>query len=545
MRKLTILLLISIFIGGCSSQHSQNQSMIDDAESSMCNLEGKSTIKILSQITPAELDKEQSNSYTKLLTLTNIQNGVVMNYDSLLNPVIEYYKERNDSIEVSELVYSVAFAYRSNKEFEKSNEYIDSAFSFIHDKYKLKFVLLKISNLRDEKSLDELLVLAENESNRLIDSERYNELLRLYVFLANNYLELDVWDNVDMYLHKAIAILDQTDWKYPKSRYITNLTTKLSFKMYEKGDFDRAYYYASLSYDATYDRAEKRYANFVKSIIKQKQGDVDSSYYFAGIASESDDPFVAFLANKQLHDLSVMRGDLQLSTRYITNAVDSYDVIIASLRTIEEVDKYEQILLEKENMLLKSEKKNKDLIIIVILSIVMMVGIVVYNSIKRRQKRQTEINILNKSKELEQENKLLKHEQEISLLNEKEAILRESLFRKINLFKKIPSVSAENTIAKSKRIALCKDDWNELVQTINDAYPNFISNLKKQYTKLSDDDIYFCCFLKVNVNLKDLSEIYCVSKAAITKRKYRIKTEKMGIEDPAISLDDQLKNHMK
>ena len=31
--------------------------------------------------------------------------------------------------------------------------------------------------------------------------------------------------------------------------------------------------------------------------------------------------------------------------------------------------------------------------------------------------------------------------------------------------------------------------------------------------------------------------IYCVSKAAITKRKYRIKTEKMHISDETLSLD--------
>ena len=545
MKKLTILLLISMFIGGCSTNYSQNQSMIDDAENFMHNSQTRSAMEALSQIVPSELDEDQSNSYTKLLVLTNINNGVVMNYDSLLNPVIEYYKERNDSIEVSKVVYGVAFGYRSNKEFDKSNEYIDSAFSLICDSYKSIFILLKVKNMRDTKSVDELFVLAESESKRLIDSERYDELLKLYAFLAYNYLELDVWDNVDMYLHKAIAIAEQPGCERFKSMYIADLTTRLSFIMYEKGDFDRAYHYALLSYDATYSRAEKRYNSFVKSIIKQKQGDIDSSYYFAGIASESEDAFVSFLANKQLHDLSVMRGDLQLSTKYITNAVDSYNLITSSLRNIEEVEKYEQILLEKENMLLKSEKQNKDLIIIIILSIAMMVGIVVYNSIKKRQKRQTEINILNKSKELEQENKLLKHEQEISLLNEKEAILRESLFRKISLFKKIPSVSAENTIAKSKRIVLCKDDWDELAQTINDAYPNFTDNLKKQYAKLNDDDIYFCCFLKVNVSLKDLSEIYCVSKAAITKRKYRIKTEKMGIEDPAISLDNQLKNYIK
>ena len=60
-------------------------------------------------------------------------------------------------------------------------------------------------------------------------------------------------------------------------------------------------------------------------------------------------------------------------------------------------------------------------------------------------------------------------------------------------------------------------------------------------TDLDEDDIRFCCLVKINVNLQDLSDIYCLSKAAITKKKYRIKKDKLGICDATASLDDCLK----
>ena len=63
----------------------------------------------------------------------------------------------------------------------------------------------------------------------------------------------------------------------------------------------------------------------------------------------------------------------------------------------------------------------------------------------------------------------------------------------------------------------------------------------KAYPQLGDKEIGFCCLVKINVNIQDLSDIYCVSKAAITKRKYRIKTDKLGITDENISLDSFLK----
>lgn len=55
-------------------------------------------------------------------------------------------------------------------------------------------------------------------------------------------------------------------------------------------------------------------------------------------------------------------------------------------------------------------------------------------------------------------------------------------------------------------------------------------------------DILFCCLVKLKVNMQDLSDIYCVSKAAISKRKFRIKTEKLNIADENISIDMYLRD---
>lgn len=59
---------------------------------------------------------------------------------------------------------------------------------------------------------------------------------------------------------------------------------------------------------------------------------------------------------------------------------------------------------------------------------------------------------------------------------------------------------------------------------------------------MTEKDLRFCCLVKLNVNMKDLSDIYCVSKAAISKRKFRIKTEKMNVTDEQLSLDDFLRS---
>ena len=143
---------------------------------------------------------------------------------------------------------------------------------------------------------------------------------------------------------------------------------------------------------------------------------------------------------------------------------------------------------------------------------------------------------------LQHENLLLKQQQEISVLREKEAILRESLFKKISFFHKLPSLNREehNHHDKQQKIKITPHDWQELINGIRDAYPEFLDKLIQHAPTLSDDDVRFCCLLKINVNMQDLADIYCVSKAAITKRKYRIKTEKFQIADNSLNLDTVL-----
>jgi hypothetical protein len=110
----------------------------------------------------------------------------------------------------------------------------------------------------------------------------------------------------------------------------------------------------------------------------------------------------------------------------------------------------------------------------------------------------------------------------------------------MSVSEKIPSLDASGNHAKelsSKRIRLEEQDWTELIQTTNELFNGFASRLKKEYPCLSAEDIGFCCLLKINVSMQDLADIYCISKAGITKRKTRMKKEKFQISDHLLDLD--------
>ena len=126
------------------------------------------------------------------------------------------------------------------------------------------------------------------------------------------------------------------------------------------------------------------------------------------------------------------------------------------------------------------------------------------------------------------------------ILKEKSAVLRESLFRKMTVAGKIPSLhisNDENINNTSGKIRLEESDWDELIDTVDELFGGFASLLQKEYSNLNKEDIGFCCLIKINVSMQDLADIYCITKAGITKKKTRIKKDKFNIQDENLSLD--------
>ena len=106
--------------------------------------------------------------------------------------------------------------------------------------------------------------------------------------------------------------------------------------------------------------------------------------------------------------------------------------------------------------------------------------------------------------------------------------------------RKIPSLNEEEQESGEHRIALSEREWEEIRQTVDNAYDGFSQRLLARFPLLTLKDIYFCCLVKINVSIKDLSDIYCISRTSVSKKKFRIKREKLGAED-SDSLDDFLR----
>lgn len=283
---------------------------------------------------------------------------------------------------------------------------------------------------------------------------------------------------------------------------------------------------------------------------------VDSALYYYRKAEQGYSPAIASLASSRLmhyylslHDVRKAFDSMkksQLLDASLFSDID-YEVDIAQFKRTQ---------LENELYQIKLKRQQQQLWLLAsLLGLVLLLAWIIFFYLRiKRERALAEVRLQNKKVEeeariLRYQNELLKKETEISLLREKEAWqmskvadLREALFRRLSFYNKLPSLQGDRAAGTHEKIRLTDEEWKEITESVDAVFDDFTRRLHESFPALTPKDVIFCCLVKLNVNMQDLSDIYCVSKAAISKRKFRLKTEKLGITDEHLSLDDFLKD---
>ena len=66
-------------------------------------------------------------------------------------------------------------------------------------------------------------------------------------------------------------------------------------------------------------------------------------------------------------------------------------------------------------------------------------------------------------------------------------------------------------------------DWDQFQVQFSTAYPDFIEKLTSQFSDLRSGDIKLCCYLKMNMNTKDIAQVTGLSVRAIENKRYRLR----------------------
>jgi len=295
------------------------------------------------------------------------------------------------------------------------------------------------------------------------------------------------------------------------------------------------------------DRRAVPYYHLAKGNLWAGVSAYDSAIVYYRIASISLNRWVAAEASRRLKLVYASLGK-DSCLFYATITADEH--LMKELGREENIDSrtmYEKAKLENELNRLKIDKQRRE-IGLLSLGLCFVVAFAVTYIIWQRRKRQMYKQLWHEqSLRLEQTEQLLQQSEELSLLHEKESMLRESLFRRMKSFHKIPSLEKEEENAEedndneNRRIALSDEEWEDIRQTVDGSYDDFSVRLREAFPGLSMKDVYFCCLVKISVSIKDLSDIYCISRTSISRKKQRMKRDKLGLTENNETLDDFLR----
>lgn len=308
----------------------------------------------------------------------------------------------------------------------------------------------------------------------------------------------------------------------------------------QRKDYQQASAYLQLLSNEHRSRYEIPYYLLLRGKTHAALNQPDSAKYYYQQAAASTSDFIAMEANALLYNL-INKEEYPEQTFYSRQKENTIkENILRNIYSEIQKRKFNELKLQNELYQLHLQQQKKELYMLGVITTLLSIGFIAFFFYQREKKER-----------LQQENLLLHKEAELSRLREKEirqrskeAELREALFRRISFFRKLPSLHSgdkQDASAVNSKIVVTNAEWAEVIAVVNDAFDNFVYRLQQAYPSLGEKEIGFCCLVKINVNIQDLSDIYCISKAAVTKRKYRIKTDKLGITDENISLDSFLK----
>lgn len=451
---------------------------------------------------------------------------------------IDYYKKAQDTVKLIQSYKAKAYYQDSIQQKIEFYTIAKKLALKIEDKQQAAFIHLDIGYYYER--LGELDKAQEYISKAFEFSSEDNFLYGLTQWNQSRlYRKKEMLDEAAKCL---LIAAEQAVLNSPSS--LSPIYKQLSDIYSEQENYQEALKYINLSIEHRTNIKELPTYNLTKAIVFMNTQEVDSARQYLSYAIESPNEYVSSRALDFLAQLDTKINLYEKAYHTRIKADESFISIQRSQNDKHIALKYQEEKLKNENSQLKIEKQqqeNYSLIITIVLLFTCALVIILY---LYKQKQQAKIQYTYKEQLLhekallhETQNQLLRQEKELALLHEKAAILRASLFKKMSLSQKVPSLNKEETekVGNSK-INLTEQDITELKRTVDAAYNNFTKRLSCAFSVLSEDDITFCCLVKIQVDMQDLSDIYCISKAGITKRKMRLKKDKLNIENN-ISLD--------
>ncbi|WP_026452691.1 tetratricopeptide repeat protein [Aequorivita capsosiphonis] len=210
-----------------------------------------------------------------------------------------------------------------------------------------------------------------------------------------------------------------------------------------------------------------------------------------------------------------------------------------------QIQREKNIVLAQNNTLLKDNNRRQGYItvLIIILAVVLLfLGALIYKYQRKKIKLQK-----SEFANLEKSNSALKVTQELEheLMLEKEERLADKERELVNMALEVADIQnkirdlldssnkeeiSEPLATKIIGIVDQKNYWKHFKSKFVEVQPEFSYSLSEMFPKLSENDVAFCCLLKLQLTDQEITSLLGISKKAVISEKDKIKVI-MGLED--------------
>lgn len=535
------LLIVSYFMGSCNDSYYTNQILWS------LNLDNPTLCQ--------EKLKELENSTKEPLVLKKIQilNLYIentMNADSLLydvldnsiistlDDIIPLLIEEKDSLTTSVAFFIKGVYLYSRQEFIAAFSSFANASEFAQElnQNKLKYnIYNSLSNIYSEYGA------FENEIfNRELSLFYANETMNDQLIINTTHKLASIYISNDSTRCLAIPILKNTINKYPRENISPNIYADLADYYNQFGYLDSAIYYIDLASNQIKDSIVCHDLYRIMGDISLNKKEYESAKFNYQITTEC-----SVLKNKLHGFYGLYQTYARLGNhKEAYQSIDLFCSILDStinhpkqieLERIKDVEAYKlqrRLLIDNQIEKYKTENKNqRNIFILICLISSLLFALLLIHS--RKVKLAREI-MSKKALFLEEQNKIMnkllteQEEKERLLLNEQ--IMKTEYYKRLNMIS-VPILSAPKN--KHGFIFLSKNDWDIIIENTNACFDSFTKRLEKKFPEMKEDDIRFCCLIKMETSLNLLASIYHVEKSSISKKKTRLK-EKLKINEKTL-----------
>lgn len=533
------IIIVSILLSlGCvfSCKQSVENALLSEADSLMFINPERSLMLLESIGNRSGFNKHEKAEYAFLLSQARSRNHVVPEGDSIIKIAIDYYAGHedinrrawtyvvasdvydvlgNDSLSIfyardSEKLsqnvndtrlkcyanYFLGYMLRCQQPYKESNHYLNEAIRYAKEIGDTSHIIYPLNNLGVNAMYE----------------HKYDEALG-YFYQALSYCHTPKWDNYLPVIYARLAATYESKKDYVRALECINESIDLI-------DFNDAIFDTNSLYQ-------------FKSNILAGLGMWDSIPYYAG-KGLSDSSFVT----RGMYDLTMIKW--AEGKKDYKNALDyskHYSVMLDSMyeensrnNVMEMQKKYDltQATIERDRLYMKNQRMGLIVLGLIVVCLGAMIVLLLYRRrIKEAQRQREEV----KAELTRYTMKMMNQRNRRLLADERR---RHRLLALNDVIAKVMSTSRRDDSEQLKKhndMALTNDETAKLIEAVDVCYEGYLTRLHNEHPLLGPNDLALCCMILLKVPNRDIAILFGLSTDTLKKRKLRLRTEKLGINE--------------